>query len=78
MDILDGKRKDAEMNDLISIGTYGLHTMHRAFQHGKEASNWHVKKLFAAMFKIFHEPLPKRALVVAKMITYCNSVHITG
>ena len=56
IDILGGKRKDAEMNDLISIGTCGLHTIHCAFQHGKDASKWHIKKLLAAMFKIFHEP----------------------
>ena len=38
IDILGGKRKDAEMNDLISIGTCVLHTIHCAFQHGKDAS----------------------------------------
>ena len=56
IDNLGGKRKDAEMNDLISIGTCVLHTIHCAFQHGKDASKWHIKKLLAAMFKIFHEP----------------------
>ena len=56
MDILGGKRKDSEMNDLISIETCGLHTMHCAFQHDEEASEWHIKKPVAVMFKIFPEP----------------------
>ena len=62
MDILGGKQKDAEMNDLISIGTCGgLHTIHCAFQHGKEVSKWHIKKILAVMFKIFHESPLRRA-----------------
>ena len=61
MDILCGKRKDAEMNDLISIGTCGLHTIHPAFQHGEGASKWHITKPLAAMFKIFHECPSKKA-----------------
>ena len=61
INILGGKRKDAELNDLISIGTCGLHTIHCAFQHCEEASQWHIKKLLVAMFKIFHESPSRRA-----------------
>ena len=63
MDILGGKRKDAEINYLISIGTCGLHTIHCGFQHGKEASKWYIIKLLAAMFKIFHES-PQEELIL--------------
>ena len=63
MDILGGKRKDAEINYLISIGTCGLHTIHCGFQHGKEDSKWYIIKLLAAMFKIFHES-PQEELIL--------------
>ena len=61
MDILGGKQKDAEMNDLRSIGTCRLHTIPHAFQHGEEASKWHIKKCLAAVLKIFHEFPSRRA-----------------
>ena len=70
MDILGGKRKDAEMNDLTSIETWGLHTIHCAFQFGEEASKWHIKKLLATMFKIFHESPSRRADF--KNVTDCS------
>ena len=61
MNILGWKQKDAEMISLISVGTYELHIIHCAFQHGKESSKWRMKKLFASMLKIFHEPPLRRA-----------------
>ena len=61
MDIFGGKRKDAEMNDLISIGTCGLLTIHHVSQHGEEASKWHIKKFLAAIFNIIHEFPSRRA-----------------
>ena len=70
MDILGGKRKDAEMNDLIIIGTCGLHTIHCAFQLGKEVAKWHINRLLAAMFKIFHESPSRRA--VFENVTGCG------
>ena len=33
--ILDEHRPDAEFNPLIAIGTWGLHTIHNSFKHGK-------------------------------------------
>ena len=85
MDILGGKQKDAEVNDLISIGTCGPHTIHCAFQHGEEASKWHIKKLFAVMFKIFYES-PSRRTDFENVTgcgendypPHCNSLHIAG
>ena len=61
MDILGRKRKDAEMNNLISIETCGLHKIHSVLRHGEEASKWHIKKLLAVMFQIFHESLARTA-----------------
>ena len=34
------KRKDEELNQLIDLGTCGLHTVHNAFKHGEKASDW--------------------------------------
>ena len=59
--ILNEKRKNSELKELISIGTCGLHTIHRAFQHGGEASTWDMKKLLGAMFKLFDESPSRRA-----------------
>ena len=59
--ILNEKRKNSELKELISIGTCGFHTIHRAFQHGAEASTWDMKKLLGAMFKLFDESPSRRA-----------------
>ena len=75
MDILDGKRKDAKMDDLIFIGTCGLHTIHHAFEHDEEASKWHIKKLLAAIFKIFYES-PSGKADFENVNGYGYSVHI--
>ena len=61
MDIVTEKRKDADMKDLISIGTCSLHTVHRALQHEERASGWDLKKLSNAMYKIFDESLSSKA-----------------
>ena len=37
---------------LISVDIFGLHTMHRAFQHGAKDSSWSVGKVLHAMWKI--------------------------
>ena len=59
--ILNEKRKNPELKELISIGTCGLHTIHCAFQHGAEALTWDMKKLLGAMFKLFDESPSRRA-----------------
>ena len=47
--------KDEELNQLIDLGTCGLHTANNAFKHGEKASDWQLKKLMSSMSKIFHE-----------------------
>ena len=34
LDLVSENRSDNELPGLMSIGTYGLHTIHGAFQHG--------------------------------------------
>ena len=48
------------LNELIDIETCGLHTVHRSLQHGVEESEWIIKKLLNALFKIFHESPSRR------------------
>ena len=49
------------MKELISIGRCGVHTKHRGFQHGENASQWNLKKILIAMFKIFLKFPSRRA-----------------
>ena len=72
MDILDRKQKDAEMNDMISIETCGLHKICNVVRHGEQASKWHIKKLLAAMFQIFHES-PARTADFENVIGCCEN-----
>ena len=86
IDILGGKRKDAEMNDLISIGICGLHIIYQAFQHGEETSKRpqsDISRNFLVRCSRFSMSPPqeqltlKMWLVLVQMITHCNSVYIT-
>ena len=55
MNILEENWRNAELNPLLDIGMLGLHIVHNSFQHGEKASNWSVKKLLNAIFKVFDE-----------------------
>ena len=56
LDILNEARSNADVGKkLLDLGTYGLHIMHNAFKHGKNASTSDINKLLSAMYKIFHE-----------------------
>ena len=59
--IVDSSRKDDELDPLIDIGTCGLHTLHRSFQHGENATDWKIKKLLSSNYKIFDESPSRRA-----------------
>ena len=61
LDILQEKREDSEMKELMSVGTYSLHIVHCGFQHGEIASQWNLKKIFDAMLKIFLKSPSRRA-----------------
>ena len=61
LDLLNEKRRDECLNELISIGTCGLRTVSRAFQNAENSKDWNIKKVLSAMHKIFHECPSKRA-----------------
>ena len=53
--MLDDKRKDSNLNNLISIGIGGLHTLNCAFENGENATGWNLKKLLSSTSKKFDE-----------------------
>ena len=55
LELLKESRREAELKELSDIGTHGLHIAHNAFQLGKKASNWNVKKHLSTMSRIFHQ-----------------------
>ena len=59
--VLTEKLEDEELNQLIDLGTCGLHTAHNVFKHGEKSSDWQLKKLMSFMSKIFHETTGRRA-----------------
>ena len=61
LNILNEKCRNECLNELISIGTCGLHTVSRAFQNAENSTDWNIKKVFSAMHKIFHESPSRRA-----------------
>ena len=40
LNIINEKRDDNELQQLLYIGTCGLHTVHNGLQHGEKASQW--------------------------------------
>ena len=56
LDLLDEKRKDDGLNQLISIGTCGLHTVNRAFQNAENVTNWDIKKYYVPCIKYLTSP----------------------
>ena len=58
LDILNETRSDADVDKkLWDLKICGLHKMHNAFKHFKNASNCDIKKFLSAIYKIFHENL---------------------
>ena len=55
------RRRDNEMQELIYLGTCGLHTVHNGIKHGESATKWNLKNILSAIFKIFHESPSRRA-----------------
>lgn len=68
LDILQEKRKDAKMKELISVGTYSLNTIH----HGKNTLRWSLKKVLSAMFKISLESPLRRSDYVKISVAESN------
>ena len=60
-DLLNEKHRNECLNELISIGTCGLHTVSRAFQNAENSTDWNIKKVLSAMHEVFHESPSRRA-----------------
>ena len=58
---LNEKKMDGELSHLVSLGCFGLHTIHNSFKHGENATGWNLKRLLSSIFKIFHESPSKHA-----------------
>ena len=50
-----GERRDENLKTLIYLGTYGLHIIHNAFEHGEIASGWNMKKLMSSLHNLYEE-----------------------
>ena len=62
LDLLIEKRRHDCLNELISIGTCGLHTVTRVFQNAENSTDWNIKKVLSAMHEIFHKSPSRRAV----------------
>ena len=70
LELLKESRREAELNELLDIGTCGLHIVHNVFQHGEKTSNWNAKKHLSAMSKIFQKSPSRQADFP---LTFCST-----
>ena len=61
LNLLAETREEEKHSRLVDLDTFGLHTLHNGFQHGKKASGWELKSLLNAMYKTFDESPAIRA-----------------
>ena len=61
LNLVRENRKDNNLQELLEIGTCGLHTVHCGLKHGGKASDWNIDKLLSAMYKIFDQSPSRRA-----------------
>ena len=54
LQLLQEDCKEKEHPTIISIGSHGLHVLHRAFNVGVEASGWDVGKVLKSMWRLLH------------------------
>ena len=53
-------RGEKEWNDLLNIGSCGLHAIHGAFKTGVKATKWDIEQILRSMWKIFHDSPTQR------------------
>ena len=58
--VVSDNRAQAELPQVIDIGTCPLHVLHGAFQTGAEAAGWKLKKILRALFQMFHQAPARR------------------
>ena len=49
-----------EWNDLLNIGSCGLHAIHGAFKTGVKATKWDIEQILRSIWKIFHDSPTQR------------------
>lgn len=47
-------------NQLINLGSCGLHTIHNAFKHGAEATEWKVSSFLSSIYYLFKDSPARR------------------
>ena len=58
--LLQSERKKKDIQELLDIGTCGLHTIHDAYITGTEASGWEIKKTLKVAYTVLHESPARR------------------
>ena len=56
----DRKQEDANMPDLIEIGSCSLHVIHGAFQTGVKKTGWELEKFLHSLWWLFHDTYKRR------------------
>ena len=58
--MLEENHNDKEYEQLMNIGSCGLHTAHSAFQTGSKTTTWNLGKIMKAIWQIFHDSPARR------------------
>ena len=58
---LNEEKMDGELSHRVSLGCFGLHTIHNSFKFGENGTGWNLKRLLSSIFKIFHESPSRHA-----------------
>ena len=62
--LLQEDRCEKDYPNIIDIGSCSLHVVHGAFKSGIEATNWYLKKIMKAMWKLFDDSPARRDIYV--------------
>ena len=60
LELLHSDRCENDYPTIINIGSCGLHVIHGAFKTGINATDWDLKKILKAMWKIFDDSPARR------------------
>ena len=58
---IQNHREQEELQQLINIGSCGLHIIHGAFQTGATTTCWNIKGTLKAIYKLLHDSPARRA-----------------
>ena len=56
----DREKEDADLPELLNVGSCGLHVVHAAFCTGCQATDWKIEGPLRALWYLFHESPPRR------------------